>query len=85
MIPPIPSASSQLVTCIDHRIQPLLSRHHLITIFTDRLSLLNIRETKNSFLPTITLPTRWSNNSSLIDNIFVNYYYYISLFTQNMA
>ena len=71
-----------------------------IDYFTDRLSLLNVRETtvvcgdfninllsinsnehyntffadtlSSSFLPTITLPTRLSNNSSLIDNIFVN-------------
>ena len=71
-----------------------------IDYFTDRLSLLNVRETTvvcgdfninllsiNSnehynaffadtlsfcFLPIITLPTRLSNNSSLIDNIFVN-------------
>ena len=71
-----------------------------IDYFTDRLSLLNVRETtvvcgdfsinllsinsnehynaffadtlRSSFLPTITLPTRLSNNSSLIDNIFVN-------------
>ena len=68
--------------------------------FTDRLSLLNVRETtvvcgdfninllsinsnehynaffadtlSSSFLPTITLPTRLPNNSSLIDNISVN-------------
>ena len=72
----------------------------LIDYFTDRLSLLNVRETtvvcgdfninlhsinsnehynasfadtlSSSFLPTITLPTRLFNNSSLIDNIFVN-------------
>ena len=71
-----------------------------IDYFTDRLSLLNVRETtvvcgdfninllsinsnehyntffadtlSSSFLPTITPPTRLSNNSSLIDNIFVN-------------
>ena len=71
-----------------------------INYFTDRLSLLNVRETtvvcgdfninllsinsnehynaffadtlSSSFLPTLTLPTRLSNNSSLIDNIFVN-------------
>ena len=71
-----------------------------IDYFTDRLSLLNVRETtvvcgdfninlhsinsnehyntffadtlSSSFLPTITLPTRLSNNSSLIDNIFLN-------------
>ena len=71
-----------------------------IDYFTDRLSLLNVKETtvvcgdfninllsinsnehyntffadtlSSSFLPTITLPTRLSNNSSLIDNIFVN-------------
>ena len=71
-----------------------------IDYFTDRLSLLNVRETtvvcgdfninllsinsnehyntffadtlSSSFLPTITLPTQLSNNSSLIDNIFVN-------------
>ena len=71
-----------------------------IDYFTDRLLLLNIRETtvvcrdfntnllsinsnehynaffadtlSSCFLPTITLPTRLSNNSSLIDNIFVN-------------
>ena len=71
-----------------------------IDYFTDRLSLLSVRETtvvcgdfninllsinsnehynvffadtlSSSFLPTISLPTRLSNNSSIIDNIFVN-------------
>ena len=52
MIPPIPSANSQLVTCIDHRIQPNFFNFFctaqltsFIDYFTDRLSLLNVKET----------------------------------------
>ena len=54
------------VVCGDFNINLLSinSNEHYNTFFADTLS--------SSFLPTITLPTRLSNNSSLIDNIFVN-------------